>query len=115
VRVKHYAWIPVAWLLSLANLAAVWFAARSGETWHATTHALLAAGFAIGALRMRARRQASLPSEELQQALDDNERLQQTIEGLHSRVLELEERVDMGERLLARHCDVVTPPLPKHP
>ena len=44
---KHRAWIPIAWLLSLANLGAVWFAALPGEPWHATTHALLAVLFAL--------------------------------------------------------------------
>src|SRR5688572_23227468 len=46
---KHRAWIPIAWLLSLANLGAVWYAALPGEPWHATTHALLAVLFAVGA------------------------------------------------------------------
>jgi hypothetical protein len=99
---KHRAWIPVAWLLALVNLAAVWFAARPGEPWHATLHALLAGGLALGAQRLMARRRAQAPSEEFQQALDHNEYLHQTIEGMQSRVQELEERVDVGERLLAK-------------
>lgn len=55
---KHRAWISVAWILSLINLAAVWFAAQPAETWHATTHALLAVLFALGAQRLAVRRRA---------------------------------------------------------
>jgi hypothetical protein len=53
---KHRAWIPIAWLLSVLNVAAVWFAARPGEAWHATTHALLALLFGVGAQWLNARR-----------------------------------------------------------
>jgi hypothetical protein len=99
---KHRAWIPVAWLLSIVNLGAVWFAARPAEPWHATIHALLAGGFALGAQRLMARRRADAPSEELRQALDHNENLQQSIEAMQSRMQELEERVDFDERLFAK-------------
>jgi hypothetical protein len=54
----HRAWIPVAWLLCLANIAAVWFAAQPAEPWHATTHALLAVLFGLGAQRLAARQRA---------------------------------------------------------
>jgi hypothetical protein len=53
---KHRAWIPIAWLLSVLNVAAVWFAARPGEAWHATTHALLALVFGVGGQWLNARR-----------------------------------------------------------
>jgi len=53
---KHRAWIPIAWLLSVLNVAAVWFAARPGEAWHATTHALLALLLGVGAQWLNARR-----------------------------------------------------------
>jgi len=49
---KHRAWLGVAWLLSLVNLGAVWFAAQPGEPWHATAHALLAVLFGLGAQRL---------------------------------------------------------------
>ena len=55
---KHRAWIPVAWLLCLINAVAVWFAAQPGEPWHATTHALLAVLFGLGAQRLAVRRRA---------------------------------------------------------
>lgn len=102
---KHPAWIPVGWLLCLGNLGAVWFAARPAEPWHATSHALLAVGFALGARHLMARRRAEAPSEQLRQTLDQNEQLQQTVEDMHSQVQELKERVDFAERLLAQHRD----------
>src|SRR5262245_50180618 len=55
---KHRAWIPIAWVLSVVNVAAVWFAAQPGETWHATTHALLGVLFAVGAQHLSARQRA---------------------------------------------------------
>lgn len=102
---KHRAWIPVAWGLSVVNVAAVWFAARPGEPTHAALHALLAVGCALGARHLTARQRVDAPSEQLLQTLEQNERLQQTTDDMHARVLELEERVDFAERLLAQHRD----------
>jgi membrane protein implicated in regulation of membrane protease activity len=99
---KHRAWIPVAWLASALNLAGVWFAARPAEPWHATTHALLAVLFALGARRLSARRQALSQGELLQQTTDQNEQLRYSMGGMQARLSELEERVDFAERLLAR-------------
>jgi len=56
---KHRAWIPVAWFLCFLNLGAVWFAARPAEPWHATSHALLALVFGLGAQRLAARPRAA--------------------------------------------------------
>jgi len=55
---KHRAWIPIAWLLCVANIGATWFAAQPAETWHATAHALLAALFGVGAQRLMDRQRA---------------------------------------------------------
>jgi hypothetical protein len=85
---KHRAWMPIAWLLSLANLGAVWFAALPGEPWHATTHALLAVLFAVGAGHLMTRRLAP-PIDESRV-----DRLQQGID-----VIALEvERISEGQR-----------------
>ena len=54
---KHRAWITVAWLLSVANVVAIWFAAQPAEPWHATTHGLLAVLFGLGAQRLALRKQ----------------------------------------------------------
>jgi hypothetical protein len=56
---KHRAWIPIAWLLCLANVGATWFAAQPAETWHATTHALLAVLFGVGAQYLTARQRTT--------------------------------------------------------
>ncbi|MFN0182079.1 MAG: hypothetical protein ACKVZ0_25020 [Gemmatimonadales bacterium] len=96
---KHRGWIPVAWLLSAVNLGAIWFAARPGETWHATGHGVLGVLFALGARHLMTRHHA----EQLQQVLDQNEQLQETIDGMQPHLQELEERVDFAERLLAQH------------
>lgn len=111
MRFKHRAWIPVAWALSIINVGAVWFAALPAEPAHATVHALLAAGFALGAQRLTARRRGTASNEDLQQALDQNEQMQQTIDAMDAQVRELEERVDFAERLVAQQKDAARLPL----
>jgi len=54
---KPRIWEPIAWILCVVNILAVWFAARPAETWHATAHALLAVLFGVWAQRLRSRRQ----------------------------------------------------------
>lgn len=99
---KHRAWMPVAWLLSLVNVAAVWFAARPAEPWHATGHALLAVGFGLGAQYLGKRQTLTAEAEavgrsgELEAGRADPEKLQD-VEG---RLIELEERLDFTERVL---------------
>lgn len=102
---KHKAWIPVAWVASVANLGAVWFAAVPGEPAHATLHALLAVGFGLGARHLAVRQRLAEQHEALQDTLDQNEQLQQALEDMQSGLRELEERVDFSERLLAQHRD----------
>jgi hypothetical protein len=102
---KHRAWIPVAWLLALGNLAAVWFAAQPGEPLHAALHALLGAGFALGAQRLMARRRSAVHGDHVQDTLEQNEHLQQALDDMQPRLLELEERLDFAERLLTRYRD----------
>ena len=98
---KHRAWVPVAWFLSVANVVSVWFAARPGETWHATAHALLAVLFGLGAQRLRLRHattadgDVALRLEDLEARIADMQQLPDT-----SRLTELEERLDFAERAL---------------
>ena len=88
---KHRGWIPVAWLLSFANLVAVWFAAQPAEPWHATAHALLAALFALGAQRLRARQQPPTDQSRF-------DHLQQSVD-----VIALEvERISEGQRYVTK-------------
>jgi hypothetical protein len=104
---KHRAWIPVAWVLAVGNLFGALVAMRMTPTgpWHAATHLALAAGFALGARHLMARRRAGTLDEQLQLTLDQNEELQQTLDSLQQRIYELEERVDFSERLLATQRD----------
>jgi hypothetical protein len=99
---KHRAWIPIAWLLSLGNLIAVWFAAQPAEPWHATIHALLAVGFGLGAQRLSQRRRPSADADlverlqELEARLVDLDQLPD----VDDRLAELAERLDFTERAL---------------
>lgn len=95
---KHRAWIPVAWLLSLGNLVAVWFAALPAEPWHATIHALLAVLFGLGAQRLEARRRASVRDAEPALADDRMRRLEQAIDSM---AVELE-RIGEGQRFVTK-------------
>ena len=89
---KHRAWIPIAWLLSLLNVGAVWFAAQPAEPWHATVHALLAVLFAVGARHLMAR---AAPAPSHPSRVD---RLQQGID-----VIALEvERISEGQRYVTK-------------
>lgn len=99
---KHRAWIPIAWGLSVINVAAVWFAAAPGEPLHATIHAALGVGFALGARRLAARREVVTRQDMLHESLDRNEELELSVGDLQGRLVELEERLDFTERLLAQ-------------
>ena len=123
---KHRAWIPIAWVLSLVNLGAVWFAAQPAEPWHATTHAVLAVLFGLGAQRLAARRRAlsdgvgtaELPSdittlrEELtalrQAHFETLKHVEQSVDAI---AIELE-RIGEGQRFLTK---VVGDPLLRRP
>jgi len=110
---KHRAWIPIAWLLSLVNIVATWFAALPAEAWHATTHALLAVLFGLGAQRLAARLKnrggtAELPAdatalrEELATPLQaQSEILKRVEQAVDAIAIELE-RVGEGQRFLTR-------------
>lgn len=103
----HRAWIPTAWVLSAANLVSVWFAALPGEPAHATLHAVLAAACALGARHLTIRGRAKETYADLQQAIDQNEQLQQSAEEMRARVAELEDRLDFTGRLLMQQGDPV--------
>ena len=94
---KHRAWIPIAWLLSVGNVVAVWFAALPAEPWHATTHALLAVLFGVGAQRLMDRQRAPLPAEPL---LGDD-RMQRLEQAIDSMAVELE-RIGEGQRFVTK-------------
>jgi len=92
---KHRAWIPIAWLASLVNLGAVWFAARPAEPWHATIHALLALLLGLGAQRLTARQRAPLRAEPVL----GEERVKGLEQAIDAIAVELE-RVGEGQRFV---------------
>lgn len=96
-------WFPIAVVLSVVNLAAVWFAARPGEPLHATTHAVLAVAFALWAYRLR----QGLGGGELRARLEALEAEAGTLEALEGEMdvlrqelSEAYERLDFAERIL---------------
>jgi hypothetical protein len=113
---KHRAWIPIAWLLCLGNLIATWFAALPAEPWHATTHALLAVLFGLGAQRLAVRQrvlknrggEAELPADviALREELTalgqgQSETLKRVEQAVDAIAVELE-RVGEGQRFLTK-------------
>ncbi len=95
---KHRAWIPIAWLLSLGNVAAVWFAALPAEPWHATAHALAAVLFGVGGQRLMARRRAPSGSGELVIGDERMGRLENAIDAI---AVEME-RIGEGQRFVTK-------------
>jgi hypothetical protein len=113
---KHRAWIPIAWLLSLANVGAVWFAAQPAEPWHATAHAVLGVLFGLGAQRLSARRQAlktggvgadrpadlaTIRAEVAELREGQYETMKRLEQGVEAIAIELE-RVGEGQRFLTK-------------
>jgi hypothetical protein len=89
-------WQPIAAVLSVANLGAVWFAAAPGEPLHASVHAALAVGFALWVQRLGTRRVASMTDESL------SAEVLEELPILRAEMAELTERLDFAERLLAQ-------------
>lgn len=88
-------WHPVAVVLTLGNLVAVWFAAMPGEPLHATIHAGLAVAFGVWAQRLR----AGPPQGQLDL---DLEPLELEVEQLRRELGETQERLDFAERVLTQ-------------
>lgn len=91
---KPAIWFPIAAVLSVLNVVAVWFAARPGEPWHAATHAALAVAFGLWAGRLRQGSQRG----EFEAGL---EAIELEMSTLRQEVGELQERLDFAERMLA--------------
>lgn len=123
VTFKPKIWEPIAWILCLVNVGAVWFAALPAETWHATAHAVLAVAFGLWAQRLRGRRGA-LPhllhgladrpagreAQEPNASVEDPNASVEELEDLGRRLSELEERVDFAERLLTKQREAAKLP-----
>lgn len=94
---KPATWYPIAVVLSVINVAGVWFAAPA-EPLHATIHAGLALAFGVWAQRLRPGPGAG----ELPARL---EALEIEVSKLRQALGDTEERLDFAERLLAQRPD----------
>jgi hypothetical protein len=92
---KPALWQPIAVVLSVINVIAVGFAARSAEPWHAAAHAALALGFGLWAAHLRRGSGGSERPEGLP-------RLEAEVTELRRELSEMQERLDFAERLLAQ-------------
>ena len=99
---KPRIWFPIAVVLSVVDLVAVWPAAAAGEAMHATTHAVLALAFGVGALRLRLGSGARGLEEELDQ-------LELEANDLRQALAEAQERADFAERVLAQGVEQQRP------
>lgn len=98
MRFRHAIWYPLAVVLSVGNLAAVWFAASPGEPLHATVHAAAALAFGLWAQRLRPSRRGS----QLQAGLEP---LVLEIDQLRLELEEARERLNFTERVLAQEVE----------
>jgi hypothetical protein len=107
---KPKVWFPIATVLSILNVGAVWFAAVPGQPLHATVHAALGVGLALWAARLRQRLGAgsvgtgSLQDQVEQQAAALQE-AESNLASQASQLAELQDRVDFAERLLIQARD----------
>lgn len=104
MRFKPRTWYPIAALLSMINVAAVWFAAQPAEPWHATIHAALGVAFGLWAQRLRQRLDGGETgrSGELAAHLEP---LELEVGQLRQELAEAQERLDFTERMLAQGAD----------
>jgi len=94
---KPAIWYPIAIVLCVANVVAVWFAAVPAEPLHATVHAGLAVAFGLWARRLRHGPLGSVHRAELEAV----EALEVEVSALRQELSEAQERVDFAERMLA--------------
>ena len=104
---KHPVWFPIALLLSIGNVVAVWFAAREvpPEPLHATIHAVLGVAFGFWAHRLRLASRARASHQigaETAAALDALEEAEAEATKLRQELSEAQERLDFAERMLER-------------
>jgi hypothetical protein len=99
---KPRIWFPISIVLSLLNLAAVGFAARTAEPWHATTHAALALAFGLWAVHLRTRLLGGAARPDGGELESRVEALEGEMGNLVQQLTETQERLDFAERLLAQ-------------
>jgi len=101
MRFNPRIWTPIAQVLTVVNVAAVYFAARETEPIHALAHAALGAACMLWAERLRARASRERFDAEMAQA----ELMPGEMDHVHHELAELQERLDFAERMLAQRRD----------
>lgn len=93
-------WVPIAQLLTVVNIGAVYFAAQAAEPGHATLHAALAVLCTLGVdwLRTRARA-ADVLSDGQVAELESGTR---EMDDVRHELAEMQERLDFAERMLSQ-------------
>jgi len=103
-------WYPVALVLSIGNLIGIGFAVGEGEPAHAMVHAALAMAFWVWAQRLRRGPGAGGGDiaglkQQLEQHTTALEDTQAALASQSTQLMELQERVDFAERVLAQARD----------
>jgi len=103
VTTKQRFWNTVLVVLSAGNLVAAWFAARTGEPWHATIHTALALGFGLWAQRRIRLAEAGWQGSMLGEASEGEiAALRDEVGEVRRELGEMQERLDFAERLLSQ-------------
>lgn len=97
---KPKIWFPIASVLALINIGAVWFAAAPGEPLHATAHTVAGVAFALWAQRLK--RRLDFASGEYTAVSPGTDTLALDIDDLRQALAETQERLDFAERVLAQ-------------
>ena len=105
---KPALWYPIAIVLTVVNVAGVWFATGPTPPWHATMHAGLAVVSGLWARRLRQARGGSQRrvGRDAAEALDALEALELETSTLRQALGETQERLDLAERRLAQSADL---------
>ncbi|HEX7918261.1 MAG TPA: hypothetical protein VF454_02610 [Gemmatimonadales bacterium] len=98
---KPKIWLPIASVLAVINLGAVWFAAAPGEPLHATAHAVAAVAFALWAYRLKQRRDFGSGAYAIGSG-PSTDTLALDVDDLRQALAETQERLDFAERILAQ-------------
>jgi septal ring factor EnvC (AmiA/AmiB activator) len=98
---KPAIWTPIAAVLSVLNVGAIWFAAGATQPLHATVHGGLAVAFAVWAQRLRLR-QSSAKTQQLDTPIEE---LSFEVSKLREELSEAQERLDFTERMLAQRAE----------
>jgi hypothetical protein len=100
VKLNPRIWVPIAQLLTVVNVGAVYFAAQAAEPGHATLHAALAVLCTLGVdwLRTRARAADSLSDGRMTELDSGSGEMDQ----VRHELAEVQERLDFAERMLSQ-------------